>query len=164
MCIDYAVFANPSHLIEDAWASVEFGTHEGFVPGARGYQGMIILKNPGNTEFRALPEESMKDETFLCWKWLGSFGKLWWLWPLNEFHSAFVPRKVRVLLCFPSIPAWLSEMKLKWAELRPTRKRYFLCEYYLCVSTESLKTNWKYLAHFNSIICSLWIPFTVVTV
>ena len=33
----------------------------------------------------------------------------------------------------------------------------------LCVSTESLKTNWKYLAHFNSIICSLWIPFTVVT-
>ena len=82
---------------------------------------------------------------------------------MNDFHSALVPRKVQVLLCLPSVPAWLSEMKLKWAELRPTRKRYFLCECCLCVSTESLKTNWKYLAHFNSIICSLWIPFTVVT-
>ena len=87
MCIDYVVFANPNHLIEDAWASVEFGIHGGFVPGARGYQGMIILKNPGNTEFRALPEESMKDGIFLCWKWLGSFGKLWWPWPLNEWFS-----------------------------------------------------------------------------
>lgn len=82
---------------------------------------------------------------------------------MNDFLSALVPRKVQVLLCLPSVPAWLPEMKLKWAELRPTRKRYFLCECYLCVSTESLKTNWKYLAHFNSIICSLWIPFTVVT-
>lgn len=161
MCIDYAVFANQPFYrrclsICGIWYPWKFVQEPVDNKGWLYWKTQVILNSESPSE------ESMNDEIFLCWKWLGSFGKLWWLWPLNEFHSAFIQEGPSSAL-LPLHTSLTFRNEAQMGKLRPTRKRYFLCECYVCVSTESLKTNWKYLAHFNSIICSLWIPFTVVT-
>lgn len=162
MCIDYAVFANPSHL-EDAWASVEFGTHGG-----------ICSREPVDTKgwLYWKTQVILNSEPFLKNLWKMKFSSAesdWELWQAvmtmaTEWISTLPLSQGRSEFCSASPPCQLDFQK--WSSNgqnwdQPGRDIFYVNV--TCVWHESLKTNWKYLAHFNSIICSLWIPFTVVT-
>ena len=164
MCIDYVVFANTVPFYRRCLSIRRI-----WYPWGICSRNLWIPKDECIQKLRGYCTQSPSWRIYDRW---GSplprvTGELWqdvmtidhWT---NHFHSALAWRKVQVLLCLPSILAWLPEMRPKWADLRSTRQRCFLCECCLCVSTKSLKTNWKYLAHFNSEICSLWNPSPVV--
>lgn len=61
---------------------------------------------------RDLPEESMINELHVHWEWLGSFGKRRVRTVTTETLTLGpCLGKVQVLLCLPSMLAWLSEMQ-----------------------------------------------------